>query len=350
MDFIKNVIVDFWMTLGEMSPYLLFGFFVAGLLSVFISPSVVERHLGGKGIWPIIKASLFGVPLPLCSCGVIPVTVSLRKHKASKASSISFLLSTPQTGVDSILVTYSLLGPFLAVFRPLVAFATGIIGGVGVAIFGKPETDFKDEPVCKDECCNIEKPKANPIKRIFRFGFYSLPADIGKSMMIGLFIAAILAALIPPDFFAEIMPAGIGAMIIMLFLGIPVYVCATASVPIAAVLLAKGLSPGAVIVFLMTGPATNAVGLATIYKNMGLRTAVIYIISVVVCALGSGIFLDYVIQFDITAQMAHTAHEVLPAYIKHLSAIALLIILIAPTINNYLTRKRSTTSPNQGAD
>ena len=121
VDFAKSIIVDFWGTAAEMSPYLLFGFFVAGILSVFVSQPLVERHLGGRGVWPLLKASLFGVPLPLCSCGVIPVSISLHKHGASKGATVSFLLSTPQTGMDSIFVTLSLLGPVFAIFRPLAA-------------------------------------------------------------------------------------------------------------------------------------------------------------------------------------------------------------------------------------
>lgn len=120
-EFVKSILLDFWNTLAEMSPYLLFGFFMAGVLSVFVSQRLVEKHLGGRGFWPLVKASVFGVPLPLCSCSVIPVTMSLHKHGAGKGSAIAFLLSTPQTGVDSIFVTFSLLGPLFAVFRPVAA-------------------------------------------------------------------------------------------------------------------------------------------------------------------------------------------------------------------------------------
>ena len=129
LEFLRTIGLDFWGTLSEMSPYLLFGFLIAGLLSVCISPQRVEQHLGGGGFWQVFKASLFGVPLPLCSCGVIPVSMSLHKHGASKGATVSFLLSTPQTGVDSILVTYSLMGPIFAIFRPLAAFVTGVFGG-----------------------------------------------------------------------------------------------------------------------------------------------------------------------------------------------------------------------------
>ncbi len=139
VEYVTNVVWGFWLVLGEMAPYLLFGFFVAGVLSVFISPELVERHLGGGGIWPVIKASAFGVPLPLCSCGVIPVATSIRRHGASRAATTAFLISTPQTGVDSILATFSLLGPVFAIYRPLAALVSGMLGGIVVAASEKPE-------------------------------------------------------------------------------------------------------------------------------------------------------------------------------------------------------------------
>ncbi|MHC4528463.1 MAG: permease, partial [Planctomycetota bacterium] len=235
--YLKEVALDFWGTVAAMSPYLLFGFFVAGILSVLVSQRFVERHLGGAGLWPLMKASLFGVPLPLCSCGVLPVSMSLHKHGASKGSTVSFLLSTPQTGVDSIFVTLSLLGPVFAVFRPLVAFATGLIGGAFVDLFDKdPKDDSQTPPKCTDECCDGEQ-KSSRLTRGLKYGFVTLPGDIGKAMLVGLVVAAVISALVPDDFFAErLLGTGVLAMVVMMILGIPVYVCATASVPVAAVL------------------------------------------------------------------------------------------------------------------
>ena len=233
IDFIKTIIIEFWDTIAEMSPYLLLGFFVAGLLSVLVSQQLVERHLGGRGLWPLLKASLFGIPLPLCSCGVIPVSISLHKHGASKGSTIAFLLSTPQTGVDSIFVTLSLLGPVFAIFRPIAALVTGLLGGTIVDIFGYSKTEKNKPPEkCTDECCSGEK-KSSGIVRGLKYGFITLPRDIGKPMLIGLIIAAFISALVPEGFFAEYLGTGIFAMVVMMFLGIPVYVCATASVPVA---------------------------------------------------------------------------------------------------------------------
>lgn len=331
-EFIKTTVLEFWGLIGEMSPYLLFGFLIAGLLSVLISPESVENHLGGKGMWPVAKASLFGVPLPLCSCGVIPVAMGLRKHKASKGATISFLLSTPQTGVDSILVTYSLLGPVFAVFRPVIAFVTGLIGGLFVDVLDDHNGALKEEEKCQDECCDHDAVKTHPVKRVFKFGFVTLPADIGRAMLLGLLVAAFLSAIIPADFFADKLGTGITAMLIMMVLGIPVYVCATASVPIAAVLIMKGVSPGAALVFLMTGPSTNAIAFATIWKTLGPKVAIIYIITVAVCAIGSGLLLDYLFTFDFAEQMKHTTHFMLPGFFKNVSAVVLLGVLIWPII------------------
>jgi len=326
IDFAKSMLVEFWATVADMSPYLLFGFFVAGILSVLISQELVQRHLGGRGVWPLIKASLFGVPLPLCSCGVIPVSMSLHKHGASKGATVSFLLSTPQTGMDSIFVTLSLLGPVFAVFRPLAAFVTGIVGGGLVDAFEpKPQDQQEVSAKCADECCTTAGPPRR-IQRAFRYSFITLPRDIAKAMLVGIAIAAVISAVVPDDYFADRLGHPILAMVIMMFLGIPVYVCATASVPVAAVLILKGLTPGAALVFLMTGPATNAASFVTIWKVLGRRTAITYLATVAACALAGGILLDYIaagLEFNVATQPAW----MLPAIIKHITAVVLLGVL-----------------------
>ena len=333
---IENVITfctEFWKTLADMSPYLLFGFFVAGIMSVFISPKFVETHLGGRGIWPVVKASLFGVPLPLCSCGVIPVTVSLRKHGASRGASISFLLSTPQTGLDSLFVTYGMLGPVYAVFRPLIAFVTGILGGVAVETFAsahtQEDTRTKDDNELQSDRQDSlsKKTQEGKIVRLLKYGFLTLPKDVGAAMLVGLIIAALIGVFVPEDFILEgVETLGtFGTMLVMMALGIPVYVCATASVPLAAVMIIKGISPGAVLVFLMTGPATNAAAFATIWKAMGSRTALIYILTVIFCALGSGLLLDFMFP-QLSAQVEHHLHTQ-TSLAGHISAIVLLMVL-----------------------
>jgi len=327
LDFASSIIVGFWNTAAEMSPYLLFGFFMAGTLSVLISQRFVEKHLGGGGVWPLVKASLFGVPLPLCSCGVIPVSISLHKHGASKGSTISFLLSTPQTGVDSIFATLSLLGPVFAVFRPAVAFITGIVGGTLVNVFDREKKDSnRPKEDCSDECCNSLN-KTSRIIRGLKYGFVTLPRDIGKAMLIGLVIAACISTLVPDDLFAEkLLGTGIFAMVVMMFLGIPVYVCATASIPVAAAMILKGLTPGAALVFLITGPATNAAAFTTIWKALGGRTAIVYLFTVAVSALGSGILLDMMFP-DLGLEVRTHLHQMEPSILGHISAAVLLAVL-----------------------
>ncbi len=319
-----TIIKDFWATIAEMSPYLLFGFFVAGLLSVWVSQRLVERHLGGRGLWPLLKASVLGIPLPLCSCGVIPVSMSLHKHGASKGSTIAFLLSTPQTGVDSIFVTFSLLGPVFAIFRPAAALITGLVGGTLVDVFGQDGNKQEHPPAkCTDECCSE---KTSRFRKGLKYGFVTLPRDIGKAMLIGLVVAAFISALVPDGYFAEKLGTGIFPLIAMMFLGIPVYVCATASVPIAAALIMKGLTPGAALVFLMTGPATNAASFATIWKVLGKTTAILYLVTVAGCALMSGVLLDYAAA-GIDFEVATRPGWMLPNSIKSVSAVVLLAVL-----------------------
>jgi len=332
VEFLEKIVVDFWGVLAEMSPYLLFGFGIAGVLSVFMTAARVERHLGGAGFWQVFKASLFGVPLPLCSCGVIPVSMSLHKHGASKGSTLSFLLSTPQTGVDSILVTYGLLGPIFAIFRPVAAFITGIVGGSVINVLERHDIvsnrASEEKPHCEDECCSNPKGHSR-LTRAFKHGFITLPADIGRSMLIGLAIAALISALVPEDFFAETLAVtggGFIAMLVMMVLGIPVYVCATASAPIAAALIAKGLNPGAALVFLLTGPATNAATLVTLASQLGKRSAVVFLLTVIVSALAGGLILDAIFRGDVS-QITHAHGFMLPGWFKNVCAVILLGVL-----------------------
>jgi len=320
--------LSLWDTLREMAPFLLFGFFVAGVLSVFIRPETVEHHLGGRGIAQVVKAALFGVPLPLCSCGVIPVGASLRRHGASAGATTSFLISTPQTGVDSIMVTLSLLGPVFAIFRPIVSFVSGMIGGALVDVFG-PDRDITRSkgPVCVGECC-AGAPGQNRLVRAIRYGFITLPRDINKALIIGVVVAGLIAAAVPDDYFSTVLGGGILSMIVMMLVGIPVYVCATASVPIAAALIMKGVSPGAALVFLMTGPATNAATISTIWKTMGRRTAGIYLGTVAAAAILAGLLLDAVVSGEAGTAM-QGPHWMMPGEVKTAAAVALLGLLLA---------------------
>ena len=326
-DFIVRFALSIWETFREMSPYLLLGFFVAGVLSVLVRPELVERHLGGRGLWQVAKAAVFGVPLPLCSCGVIPVAASLRRHGAGAGATTSFLISTPQTGVDSIMVTYSLLGPLFALFRPVVAFLSGLLGGALVNAFGYENGPVpKTRPACTAECCSPVDGRRGGFARAMRYGFVTLPRDINKALVIGIIVAGAISAALPDNYLAGALGGGILSMIVMMAVGIPVYVCATASVPIAAALIAKGVSPGAALVFLMTGPATNAATVTTVWKIMGKRVAAIYLGSVAASALAAGLLLDAVFTARGAAAAAH-AHRMLPGWAQTGAAVVLLAVL-----------------------
>ncbi len=313
-----------WDVAAQMAPYLLFGFAAAGVLHVAIPTAWVARHLGGGGWRPIVKAALVGVPLPLCSCGVIPVATSLRRQGASRGAVAAFLMSTPQTGADSILVTWGLLGPVIAIVRPIAAFLSGVL--VGLAVGSKPVTP----PDPDDGPSNGSSPTPQPPRwlRALRHGFVTLPRDIGRELIVGLVIAGLLGALVPPNLFADRIPAGWPAMLLMLAVGIPIYVCSTASVPIALGLIRAGISPGAAMVFLITGPATNAATLTTLGRILGPRSTAIYLAVLVVTALATGAALDLWVlpAFPDAAPACHAA-EITTA--QRALAIVLLALLVA---------------------
>ena len=317
---------DFWDVLSEMSPYLLFGFFVAGILSVLISAETVQKNLGKRGLLSIVKAAIFGVPLPLCSCGVIPVTATLRMSGASKGATTAFLISTPQTGVDSIFVTYSLLGGVFAIFRPLMALVNGIIGGSLVELLDRNRIVDDKEKQDFLKSGNSFAETGGRIRRLFEYGFVTLPSSIGKELIIGLVIAAAITAMIPDDFFADMLGNDFLAMLVMMAVGIPIYVCSTASVPIAAAFMMKGISPGAALVFLMVGPATNAAAISIVWKIMGKRTTVIYLATIAGTAILSGILLNFIYTAG-DMPMHHHGHTMIPEIIQTLSAITLLAVL-----------------------
>ena len=351
MDWILTFVAASWAVFGAMAPYLLLGFAVAGLLSVVISPEWVERHLGGNGLGQVVKASLFGVPLPLCSCGVIPVAASLRRHGASKGATTAFLLSTPQTGVDSIAVTYGLLGPFLAVVRPVAALVTGVFGGGLVQAFNGDGAEVSEEaaddgvaPSCSSDCCDDDNPKnRSKIVEALHYGLVILPRDIGKALILGVAISGLIAAFVAPQALESYLGGGFWPMLAAMAIGIPLYVCATASTPIALGLIHAGLSPGAALVFLISGPATNSAALTTLWKVLGRRAAIIYLLTVAFASLATGLAVDGLISAgglpesalvpaatSIAGQGAHAQHVGRGAmsWFETASALVLLVVLI----------------------
>ncbi|MGO9108022.1 MAG: SO_0444 family Cu/Zn efflux transporter [Thermoguttaceae bacterium] len=297
LDFVRQS----WQVIVEMAPYLLFGFALAGLMSIWISPEWTERHLGGKGLGPVVKATLLGIPLPLCSCSVIPVVASMRRHGASRAAATSFLLSTPQTGVDSIAVTYALLGPIFAIFRPIAALITGVLGGALVLVFGRANSAEADvPPECTDSCCSGDR-TAPAWLRAVKYGFVTLPRDLAWPLLVGVAIAGAIAAAFPADSLQRHLGSGLLSILVLMAAGIPLYVCATASVPIAAGLIHLGASPGAALAFLIVGAATNPAAVTTVWKVLGRRTTVVYLVTVglsaILCGLVFDVLSDWLVQW-----------------------------------------------------
>jgi len=315
----------------NMAPWLLLGFLIAGILHVFFPQGKINRLLGSSTIRSVFRAALIGIPLPLCSCGVIPTGISIHKNGASKGAAVSFLISTPQTGVDSIMVTYSLLGLPFAILRPVIALITGVFGGV---ITNKLESSTGIKPPDKaSDGTENEKNHKNPIPEIFRYAFVEFLEDIAKWLVIGLLVAALIAVFVPDDFFASYIHNDLLGMLIILAASIPMYVCATSSVPIAAVLMLKGLSPGAALVFLMAGPATNAATISVIGKSMGRKTLFIYLSTLILGALVSGLTVDYLLPREwFTGAIAHmhTGHEhnLLPYGVHFISGILITLFIL----------------------
>ncbi len=276
-----------WVVLGEMAPWVLGGFGVAGVLSLWLNARVVREHFGGGRRRAIFKAVALGVPLPVCSCGVIPLGVSLRKHGAGKGATAAFLMSTPQTGVDSIAVTYGLMGGLFALLRPLAAAVSGVLCGFAV------EALDGDAPGAAGLADPALEPETEPWwVRIWRNGFIVLPRSIGGALVVGAFVSAMVMTLVPENFIAERIANPLAQMVLTLAFGIPVYICSTAAVPFALGLLAAGLSPGAATAFLIGGPGVSASTLLAVWRLMGLRTTVVYVAVLATCALGFGLLAD----------------------------------------------------------
>lgn len=337
-----NIIFDYcfiflqeiWSLCLEMSPYLLLGMLVSGLIFVFIDSSIVYKQIGDKDFISILKSTLFGIPLPLCSCGVIPVAATLRESGASKGSTVSFLVSTPQTGVDSIFLTYGMLGPVFALFRPLAALFSGVFSGV--VINNLDEDEHHHLPGQEEK----EKEYNSLIGRLklgFNYGFISLPADIVVPLMKGIVVAAGISIFLPPDLIANHFAANKYIQYsMMLAISIPLYVCATASIPIAVALMVKGISPGAAFVFLMAGPATNASSIAVIKNILGKQTLYYYLGLIGVTAIIFGVFLDFIVlTIPPIVPSIHYHHD-------HSSALRVLltILFIMVLVNAYFSRFR----------
>ncbi len=332
---IQEITLKIVSTFIEMAPYLMLGLFFAGLLHIFFSKDLISKHLSGNPLTSSIKASVLGVPLPLCSCGVVPTALSLRKSSASNSATVSFLISTPQTGIDSIIATYGMMGPVFAVFRPVAALFMGIFGGIITGLFSPSEGEKgrekeKQEKSGNEECrvCGEYGEHSHSLMEkivsIFRYAFGEFLDDIAIQLVIGIAISGLIAYFVPDSFFSEYIGSGILGMLLMILAGIPLYICATASIPIAVTMMLKGLSPGAAFVFLAVGPATNAATVTLLVNALGKKIAAVYLGVISAGAVVSGLILNSVyslFDFRLAEQMGHIHGESQPVFAVGLSVI-----------------------------
>jgi len=316
-----EILIKYWNEISslflEMSPFLMLGFLISGLLYIIISKETITNNLGKPGALSVIKAAIFGVPMPLCSCGVIPVAASLYKRGASKGATLSFLISTPQTGVDSILITYGMLGPVFAMARPVIALITGVIGGL-----------FTEQINSEDYTTSIKTNHKHPkktLKDAIKYAFISLPQDIAGPLIKGILMAGLITLLIPDNFFQDYGITGWSAMILMAVLSIPMYICATASVPIAAGLISSGIEPGAAFVFLMAGPATNIATISVIINTLGKKIVYIYLSTIFTCSIIFGALINKFIIINLNSMHHQMNHN---HWLNILSGLLLLAVCI----------------------
>jgi len=347
MNAVVGILASSWHMFLESSIYMLFGFFCAGLINAYVKTDMILKYLGKGKIRPVFLSALVGIPIPLCSCGVVPAAAGLKKQGANNGATLSFLISTPETGVDSIPLTYALMDPLMAVIRPVVAFISAVTAGLIENFTGQkesPENTITQKPVTG--FCSIQ-PKISGQKfsnitssKIFaglKYAFIDLLGDIGKWFVLGIFIAGLISYYLPDNLIESYLGNNFLAMIIMLITGIPMYVCATSSTPIAAALILKGLNPGAALVFLLAGPATNIASLSMVYKLLGKKALMIYIFSISACALLFGFLTDFLYKwFGLSAKASiGTTSELIPMQAEVVAAIILTILLVHAFIREY---------------
>jgi uncharacterized membrane protein YraQ (UPF0718 family) len=333
-------------TLGlalEAAPWLLLGLVLAGAIRALIPQGLMQRWLGGSGLWPVTKAALVGAPIPICSCGVVPAAISLRKSGASTGSTLSFLIATPETGVDSVALTYALMGPFMAVVRPVAAILSAIGVGVTSSLAERRDVSPRDEPPAISACCcqteergaddpDGAKHPGETLASGLRYAFSDLYDEIVPWLALGLLAAGIVLTFVSPDMLGE-MGSGLPAKIVMFLVGIPMYICASASTPLAASLLLAGVSPGTVLVFLLAGPATNLGTIGIIRREFGSRVLTSYLLGLAAFTITAGSITDLLasgLAIDIAAQLQEGQH-LFPVWLQA-SAVALLVIFAIPRL------------------
>ena len=365
IDFFIKVSASTVDLLLDSSLYILGGLLFSGLLSLFLSPEAISKHLGKDRFSSVFKAALFGIPLPLCSCGVLPAAVSLKKQGANNGATTAFLISTPESGVDSIAVSYALLDPLLTIARPVAAFVMAMAAGITENMFHYSKnkqllTPLPVEPFagsCCVDCCSLDADKDKGLARkIFSgivYAFTDVWDDLAGWFFAGLLIAGFITALIPDEFIGRFLGGGPTSMLLMLLTGIPLYICATASTPVAAALIMKGVSPGAALVFLLAGPATNMTSLTVLTGILGKKTLIIYLTTIALFSVTFGLVIDkiYLIMNISPQAIIGKASEILPLWLQYGGAVIIVLISVKPLyriIKVWIDKNFLTNAKNKG--
>lgn len=372
-DLLIQFALHFWAICLEAAPWLLLGLIVSGMIKFWLPATLLSRWLGGKGLLPVVKASVIGTPLPLCSCSVVPAAFTLRRSGASKGATVSFLVATPENGADSLALTYALLGPFMTIVRPVAAIGSAIFAGALTLLMDDDKQAVRSRPVvatsvstpAPSSCCStasscastastksvslsvLNQPptmvapaasKPNHAVAIYRYMVDDLLGDIIVWLVIGLLVSAVVSTFVPPDAMAQ-WGSGPLAMVLMLFVGVPMYICATASTPVAAAMLMAGVSPGTTLVFLLAGPATNIGTIGLVYQELGKRACIAYLVGVSAGAIVSGLIVDWLVStYHFAVMSEHGNHgDMLPAWLS----IGSLLMLLFMTGQHYVRRIRA---------
>lgn len=333
------IVAETWALLLDASVYILIGLLAGGMLKVFLSPGYVAAHLGQGRFSSVLKAALLGIPLPLCSCGVLPAAAALKQQGASNGATTAFLISTPESGVDSIAISWVLLDPLMTVFRPVAALITALVAGISENLLhppvprGKSPLNGLRNYADGDGAC-IAAPRGGlaKIRAGVRYAVVELWGDLVGPFFFGLLVAGIVAVLVPEDFFQAYLGGGLSSMLVMLLFGIPLYICATASTPVAAAFILKGVSPGAVLVFLLVGPATNIASITVLTKLLGKKSMAVYLVSIAVVSVLCGLAVDQIYGgLGISARAAvGKAAEITPDWLRTGATLLVLLLSVRP--------------------
>ncbi|WP_292654569.1 SO_0444 family Cu/Zn efflux transporter [Nitratifractor sp.] len=365
---ILNYLENFWQLLGNIAPYILLGIFLAGLMKLSVPEVWIRRQMGGRSLGSLFRAILLGIPLPLCSCSVIPFATALRKSGASRASTLGFLIATPITGVDSIIATYGVLGWFFTLYRVITSTLIAILAGLLSLIFDREEstssistadvanntkvatpepslsfaapsgsTVLKLQPEPKADtgscgggaCCSGTETASEEggfLTKLWEEAVYRIFGDFAKALLIGIALGALLVTFMPAELNAYLGSSLWLNYLLVLLIAAPLYICATSSIPLGVALLGAGFSPGAVFVFLTAGPATSTVTMSVVLKILGRRSLLIYLLSVVTGTLLFGWIFDVTFAYQAAevAQIARSESQL--GFLANVSALLLLYL------------------------